>query len=233
MTKVSLAHARTLLLAAGACVALFGSIDCKSNSSNEAAEGTKVAEETPATEAKKAEEKAPAPEQTADDEAETTVGDGDLVGRVSRAMIEDQRADWKKLIGEAQPDKQASEALAEVAPGAELTIYFGAWCSDCERELPRMFKAFDLARAAKSEADKSQADRSKLPFTYELIGVDKFFQADEFSQEPLDIPAVPLIIVERDGTEVGRIVEKSPNGIEKDLLSLLNGEKTGQISATR
>ncbi len=151
-------------------------------------------------------------------EVETAKGDGDLVGLVSLKMIEDQWKGWNKLVAKAKPDAKAAHALAKVKPGAKLTIYFGAWCSDCARELPRLFKAMDIA--------------GEVPFSYKLIGVDKYFQADEVSATPLDLPAVPLIVVERDGKEVGRIIEKSPNGIEKDLLSLLDGTKTGKISAT-
>lgn len=46
-----------------------------------------------------------------------------------------------------------------------------------------------------------------------------------------DLRFVPTFIVERDGHEVGRIVEVSPNGIERDLLDLLSGARSGVISA--
>ncbi len=42
---------------------------------------------------------------------------------------------------------------------------------------------------------------------------------------------VPTLIVEREGREVGRIIEESPGGIEADLLALLEGEAEGWISA--
>ena len=41
---------------------------------------------------------------------------------------------------------------------------------------------------------------------------------------------VPTFIVYREGREVGRIVEESPHGIEKDLLALLTGEAKGLIT---
>lgn len=50
---------------------------------------------------------------------------------------------------------------------------------------------------------------------------------------PLDLPAIPAFVVDRDGQIVGSVVEKAPNGIERDLLSLLRGEKSGVVSATR
>ncbi len=46
-----------------------------------------------------------------------------------------------------------------------------------------------------------------------------------------EILYVPTFIVSRNGQEVGRIVESSPNGIEKDLLALLTGRSRGLITS--
>ena len=46
----------------------------------------------------------------------------------------------------------------------------------------------------------------------------------------VDLEWVPTILVRRDGKELGRIVESSPNGIERDLLALLVGETEGWIT---
>ncbi len=202
-----------------ALLALLGSnFGCKSKTAEDSPEEQAAKKAAPAN----AEEEKTEPEvadQLPADEVSTEPGDGDLVGRVSRQMIEEQRADWKKAAAEAAPHEATAKALAEVEPGAEITIYFGAWCADCQRELPRFFKAVDLA--------------GDVPFTYELIGLDKFFRADEVSADPIDLPAIPTFVVERDGEEVGRVVEKSPDGIEKDLLALLRGEQKGELSATK
>ncbi len=61
---------------------------------------------------------------------------------------------------------------------------------------------------------------------------------DRLKKEPAgpvtenDVRYLPTFIVRRDGREVGRIVETSPNGIEHDLLALLTGKAHGVI-ATR
>ena len=41
---------------------------------------------------------------------------------------------------------------------------------------------------------------------------------------------LPTFIVRRGGREVGRIVETSPHGIERDLLALLTGKATGVLT---
>lgn len=209
------------LLVAVLLAALCTSVGCESKKAEPSSQ-EKTTEKAPAREPAEADDGATAEKNVASkpaDEVSTETGDGDLVGRVSRQMIEEQEEAWKTAIAHASPDSATAKALAEVEPGAEITIYFGAWCSDCQRELPRFFKALDIA--------------GDVPFTYELIGLDQFFQADEVSQEPIDLPAVPTFVVTRDGEEVGRVVEKAPRGIEKDILALLRGEATGEISATR
>lgn len=196
---------------------LGASVGCKSEQDQPTDESRQAQKNEPVKEDRKAKEQAPAPKPA--DEVSTVMGDGDLVGRVSRKMIEEQEEAWKAAIEQASPDAEAAKALADVEPGANVTVYFGAWCEDCRRELPRFFKALDTA--------------GDVPFTYELVGVDKYFQADEVSPVPLDLPAIPAFVVDRDGQIVGSVVEKAPNGIERDLLSLLRGEKSGVVSATR
>ena len=48
----------------------------------------------------------------------------------------------------------------------------------------------------------------------------------------VDLIRVPTFVVRRDGRELGRIVEESPNGIENDLLALLTGDSTGTLTAS-
>ncbi len=224
--KLRSAFEKILLFAA--VVALVAAAACEKDDSESAVNDPgATTSESEAESAGQAEPTEPDSQNAADEqagdeqaaEASAQAGDAELVGRVSRAQIEKQRDDWRQAVAQASPDAEVAKELSEVEPGAKLTIYFGIWCSDCQRELPRFFKATDIA--------------GEVPFTYELIGVDKYFRAGEVSEEPLDLAAIPAFIVERDGEEVGRVIEASPSGIEADLLALLRAEKTGVISATK
>lgn len=141
-----------------------------------------------------------------------------IVGETSREAIEGQFESWS-AANAAEPDAQASNALAGVEPGAVVDVYLGTWCGDSRREVPRLWRALDAA--------------GDVPFELRYVGVDREFSAGAVSLEGKDLIAVPTFVVTRGGHEVGRVVEKSPGGIESDLLSLLNGSKTGKISATR
>lgn len=123
-------------------------------------------------------------------------------------------------------DADAAQALARVRahPPAHVLAVVGTWCSDSRREMPRLYQALDLA--------------GLTPFALEVVGVDRDKKSPGLT---VDVAYVPTFIVTRadasaDGgpvgarREVGRIVESAPNGIEKDLLSLLDGSRSGVIT---
>jgi thiol-disulfide isomerase/thioredoxin len=141
-----------------------------------------------------------------------------LLGPVTREEIEAAEPSWVAALIEAAPDFETALALAEVPPGAEVVVYFGTWCSDSRRELPRLWRALDESGGL-------------VPFEIEYVAVDRGEQRPPELKSELDLRYVPTFIVRRGGEEVGRMVEESPGGIEHDLLALLSGEATGTISA--
>lgn len=140
-----------------------------------------------------------------------------IVGETTRERIEEALPDWVAAEAESTPDAAASQALASVPPGADVTIFLGTWCGDSRREVPRFWKAVDLAGV-------------DAPFAIHYIGVDRQKKEPSAPVTNNDIRYVPTFIVYREGREVGRIVEESPNGIEKDLLALLTGQARGLIT---
>jgi hypothetical protein len=140
-----------------------------------------------------------------------------LLGPVTREEIEEAMPEWSFALVEAEPDLSAASDLSAVPAGAEVTVFFGTWCSDSRRELTRLWKALDMI------AD----DRT---FVLRYIGVDRDKRGPSEWVTGQDILFVPTLIVEREGREVGRIIEESPRGIERDLLALLEGDAQGWIS---
>jgi len=143
-----------------------------------------------------------------------------LVGETTRAQIE-AAPEWAAAEAESQPDPQASTALATVPPGAEVTIFLGTWCGDSRREVPRLWKALDIAGSRGVD----------VPFAIHYIAVDRQKKEPSAPVTNNDIRYVPTFIVTREGREVGRIVEQAPNGIEHDLLDLLTGRAHGVVSS--
>jgi thiol-disulfide isomerase/thioredoxin len=133
-----------------------------------------------------------------------------MVGPLEREAVQRELTHW---VSDAELDTDAVGKLATVPPGAEVVIYFGTWCGDSRREVPRLWRAFDEA--------------GSLPFTVALHGVDE----DKTAPPEVGLLYVPTIIVRRDGVEVGRIVESAPEGVERELLHLLEGTKKGLVTA--
>jgi thiol-disulfide isomerase/thioredoxin len=141
-----------------------------------------------------------------------------LLGPMTRAEIEAAMPDWVLATVEAEPDTEVALELADLVTGAEVTVFFGSWCSDSRRELGRLWKALDLAGG-------------EVGFPIRYVAVDRSKREPAESVKGREILYVPTFVVERDGSELGQIIEQSPNGVEMDLLKLLEGESSGWISA--
>jgi len=141
-----------------------------------------------------------------------------LLGPISRSEVEAAMPDWVSSTIEAQPDMEAAFGLADLATNAEVTVFFGSWCSDSKRELSRLWKTLDLVGG-------------EVGFPIRYVAVDRSKTEPSEAVGGREILYVPTFVVERGGYEIGQIIEQSPNGIETDLLTLLSGESSGWISA--
>jgi hypothetical protein len=149
-----------------------------------------------------------------------------LLGPVTREQVEAAVPAWVQAEVEASPDLAAARALAGVAPGAEVTVLLGTWCSDSRREISRLWKALDDIGAT-----SGGGAGGGLPFTLTYIGVDEAKREPAAAVTAAGLKYVPTLIVRRGGREVGRVVESSPHGIELDLLALLSGKAAGLLTA--
>jgi thiol-disulfide isomerase/thioredoxin len=95
--------------------------------------------------------------------------------------------------------------------GERVVVIFGAWCGDSKREVPSFLK---LADAAGIAADSIR-----------LYAVDRSKKSDDGTTERYHIERVPTFIVEKQGREVGRIVESPKTTMAGDLLEILVGAK--------
>ena len=92
-----------------------------------------------------------------------------------------------------------------------IEVYFGTWCSDSQREVPRLIK---LLEKANFNFDH-----------FELVGVGRDKKVPNVSKEQqkkLHITNVPTIIVYQNGHELNRFVEYAQESLEKDLIKIFS-----------
>jgi tetratricopeptide (TPR) repeat protein len=112
-----------------------------------------------------------------------------------------------------EPNAQIIEALKKTIPSKySIKIFFGTWCGDSRRELPKMTKLLEKV----SFPTKNLA----------LIGVDDstevYKQSPQREEAGLNIFRVPTFIVYENNKEIGRIVEYPTETMERDLLKLFS-----------
>lgn len=98
--------------------------------------------------------------------------------------------------------------------GIKIEAWFGSWCGDSKRELPRFIKLLDEI--------KFDPNNLRIMATG---GSDSLYKQSPTGEEKgKGIFRVPVFIVYRNGVEIGRINEYPVLTMERDLLSILKNE---------
>ena len=112
-----------------------------------------------------------------------------------------------------QPDPKINEKLKKlVAKGISIQVFFGTWCGDSQRELPRLLKITD-------EIGFPQTSLQIIA----LGSSDSLLkQSPQHEEEGKGIFRVPTVIIYRNGIEINRINEFPAFSLESDLYAILN-----------
>ena len=89
----------------------------------------------------------------------------------------------------------------------EILVYFGSWCSDSRREIPRFIKVLN----------KFNFNSNNISFN----GLDREKSAPNYRENIWDIQFVPTFIFLRNDNEIGRIIETPEETLEKDITKIL------------
>jgi thiol-disulfide isomerase/thioredoxin len=138
-----------------------------------------------------------------------------LIGPVSRAALKTPPySEWfESNYSRYQPDEKTLVELRPLLTGVSLEAYFGTWCGDSRRQIPRLSHLLDAAGA--DEKVLSLVALSDRP--------TEFKQSPGRPEAKRYVHRTPTIVVVRDGKEVGRIVETPSMTLEADLLAILQG----------
>lgn len=111
------------------------------------------------------------------------------------------------------PDSVLTERLKKINTSQwHIRLFFGSWCGDSKREVPRFLKLLSLISFPAEQL--------------ELIGVgtgDSLLKQSPGHEEGgLGVFRVPVIILYQKGKEINRINEFPVYSLEKDLLTILS-----------
>lgn len=156
-------------------------------------------------------------------------GNPQLLGKCTRARLE--RAPYDSWFAKNYTNYTVDSVTAdqirarlmdlpETGPISENThriwwkIFMGTWCGDSQREVPRIFKILDYCGV----------DPSRIRLIMVSDADSTYKQSPGHEEKGLNIFRVPDLIVLDKEQELGRIVEFPVQSLEKDLLTLLDGE---------
>jgi thiol-disulfide isomerase/thioredoxin len=93
----------------------------------------------------------------------------------------------------------------------KVEVYFGTWCSDSQREIPKVIK---LLKEAKFDMNA---------LTLIGVGRDKIVpDVSEEERKTLNITNVPTIVIYENGNEINRFVEYAQETLAEDLLMIFS-----------
>lgn len=141
-----------------------------------------------------------------------------LLGRCTASQLEAEPfAEWYRSgYEDYTPNSEFLEELRTVGTaGIDITVFFGTWCGDSRREVPRIVKLLDEMGFPEENLALVAVD-----------GVDEALKQSPGGEERgREIYRVPTVIVERGGREISRLVEHPVLSLERDLLAILSGNE--------
>jgi thioredoxin 1 len=131
-------------------------------------------------------------------------GEGDPVGRVERGRLSES---FLAAYDTVHVPSEYIGLIQQAGAGVETMVFFGQWCSDSRRDVPRFLKIVDLAGKSLGQVTLYALDRKK--------------RSPDGLEGQYHIERVPTFVFLKQGKEIGRIVEMPRTTLEGDMLGIL------------
>lgn len=135
-----------------------------------------------------------------------------LLGAISRQQLETESyARWFEPSYEGyQPDSLVVKYLKRELDGVQVSVYLGTWCGDTKRQVPRLFNLTD--------------ELGLGPEIIHMVGLDRDKRDDHGAEGVMGVRYTPIVILYRDGQELGRIIETPVETLERDMLKIVTNQ---------
>jgi len=135
-----------------------------------------------------------------------------LVGLSNRGGLQqDPFSVWfNKEYGAYTLNKEAVQVINNDSENLSIMLFMGTWCGDSRREVPRIYRILDAVNF----------DESRLT----LINMDREKNSPDGEETGLNIHYVPTLILYKNSSEIGRVIESPIQSLEEDMAAIINGE---------
>ena len=130
-----------------------------------------------------------------------------FVGEITSQQIMSDFKRFKKHADDVNYTKQQLAALAQIEDDIQIKVFFGQWCHDSQREVPRLIQLFD------------KLNKDNFDVWYYALNGRKSDPQNQAEQH--EIRRTPTIIVYRDGKEIARVLEFPEKDWPSDLSKIL------------
>lgn len=136
-----------------------------------------------------------------------TQSSSDHVGTITAEQLLTHYPQFKTEYLAYKPTDDEIEKMSALKD-KEVTVLFGTWCHDSEREVPRLLKLLD----------SSGIELTSLT----LFGVDRKKDDPDGVAQSYDLKYTPTLIVSSQGEEIARIIEKPKDNLAADFAEQLS-----------
>ncbi|OUS23320.1 hypothetical protein A9Q98_15675 [Thalassotalea sp. 42_200_T64] len=123
------------------------------------------------------------------------------LGLITKSQLIDNYEDFSENYRDYQPSEEELVAVEALPDNLNIKVFFGTWCHDSEREVPRLLQSF-----------------KKSPVSIELYALDTHKSDPDGLAKANNIKYTPTIIVYQHDKEIMRIIERTENSFGEDIL---------------
>ena len=114
---------------------------------------------------------------------------------------------YRDVVEACQPDSELLAGLKDKVVGLQIKVFFGDWCPDCRAHMPTF-----LAAVLELGVDD---------FELEFVEMNRQMKDGLDKAAAHKVMAIPTFIFFRGELEIGRIIERPKESMEKDMAEIL------------
>ncbi len=124
-----------------------------------------------------------------------------VVGEITAEQLIAEYQSFSSNFNAVKVSEQQQQQVANWPSDLVIEVYFGTWCHDSQREVPRLLKLLEYNKN----------------ISVKLIALDYQKSDPQGLAQAKGVKYTPTIIVYRDNKEVGRVVERPKESLSADI----------------